>query len=91
MNNEKKTIIVDKEICSNLERLHYDVEARKAIITSCLQTEGMNFGNKFEEYQATYNKLFTEYNKAKQEMLKKYNVEGKSNWNLNFDTCELTF
>lgn len=91
MTNEKKTIIIDKETCSIIERLHYEVEARKSLITTCLQTDGMSFGSKFEEYQNTYNEVFKQYNKAKQEMLKKYNVEGKGNWNLNFDTCELTF
>lgn len=83
-------IIVDNELCTRIEMLQYEVNSRKEIITTYLQTN-TNKTDLFEAYQKEYTEYFTEYNKAKQELVKTYNVPNNSKWNLNFATRELTY
>ena len=47
--------------------------------------------NLFKAYQDEYKECFIAYNKAKQEMLDKYEVPANSTWNLDFASRELTY
>lgn len=84
-------IIIDEQICTEIERLHYEVNSRKDIITSFLQMENVSATDLFKRYQEEYNETYTAYNKAKQEMVKQYEVPSDSSWNLDFATRELTY
>lgn len=83
-------IIIDEELCTKIEMLQYEVNSRKEIITMYLNM-GTAKTDSFEEYQKEYTTCYTEYNKAKQEMLNIYKVPAKTNWNLDFATRELTY
>ena len=83
-------IIINEELCTKIELLQYEVNSRKEIITAYLNAD-IAKTVAFEEYQKEYTNCFTEYNRAKQEMLNLYNVPTKSNWSLDFATRELTY
>lgn len=84
-------IIIDEQLCEKLEMLHYEVNSRKEIITSFLNMSSNISSELFQAYQDKYKEYFTAYNKAKQEMTKKYEVPAGENWNLDFNTRELTY
>lgn len=84
-------IIIDEELCTKIEMLQYEVFSRKEIITSYLQMSDNTASELFKTYQAEYTDYFTQYNKAKQEMVKKYEVPSDKSWNLDFATRELTY
>lgn len=84
-------ILVDEELCTKIEMLQYEVNSRKEIITNFLHTNNGTSTPLFEAYQNEYKKYYTEYNKAKQELLKKYEVPSGTSWKLNFATTELTY
>ena len=84
-------IIIDEQLCTKIEMLQYEVFSRKEIITSYLNMSSNISSELFKAYQDEYKEYFTAYNKAKQEMLKKYQVLAVNNWNLDFTTRELTY
>lgn len=83
-------IIIDEQLCTKIEMLQYEVNSRKEIITAYLQMNNTT-SNLFKSYQDEYKQYFTEYNKAKQEMLEKYEVPANRSWHLDFATRELTY
>ena len=86
------TMKIDKEICNKIEALQYEVESRKDIITAVIAGTVNMKGDMFDKYHAEFQKYFTDYNKAKQEMMDKYITDPalkNKNWNLTFNTCEL--
>lgn len=84
-------IIIDEQLCTKIEMLQYEVNSRKEIITAYLQMSDNTTSNLFKAYQDEYKQYFTDYNKAKQEMVEQYKVPTGSSWNLNFATRELTY
>jgi hypothetical protein len=86
-----KIIIEDREFIKDLERLQYEVQARKNIIGYMLES---NIKNEcFEQYHAEYLDFFTKYEKKKHEVEIFYVKPAKSNaknWNLDFNSGELT-
>jgi hypothetical protein len=84
-------IIIDGQLCTKIEMLQYEVNSRKEIITAYLQMSNNTASNLFKVYQDEYRQYFTDYNKAKQEMVDKYEVPVGRSWNLDFATRELTY
>jgi hypothetical protein len=84
-------IIVNEELCTRIEMLQYEVNSRKDIITSYLKNNENGLNPLFTEYQDKYKEYFMAYNKAKQELIKTYNIPKGSIWNLDFATKELTY
>lgn len=71
--------------------LQYEVYSRKEIITAYLQMSENTASNLFKAYQDEYKQYFTDYNKAKQEIIERYNIPKDVSWNLDFATRELTY
>jgi hypothetical protein len=84
-------IIIDENICSKIEVLHYEVESRKEIITALLKVGTIAESELFKNYNNEYKKYFIEYNKAKQEMLEEYKIPNNCVWKLDFSTKELFY
>ena len=84
------TIIIDENLSNTIEELHYEVMSRKEILTTLLQTNGGVVNELFNKYQDDYKKYFTEYNRAKQEMQKIYEIPTNASWNLDFSSHTLT-
>lgn len=84
-------IVIDEELCTRIETLQYEVFSRKEIITAYLHMDENESSALFKNYQDEYREYFTAYNKAKQEMLEKYEVPAGSTWRLDFSTRELTY
>jgi hypothetical protein len=83
-------IIVDEVLTNKIEALQYEVESRKDIIVQVLAGVIAIKGDQFKNYQEEYKQFYIDYNKAKQEMLDKYNIPNNATWNLSFATRELT-
>lgn len=86
-------IKIDEATVKEIERLQYEVEARKDVISQALNGN-INMRNEmFKTYHEDYQEMFKAYNKAKQEMTDKYlkgtEYQGKY-WNLDFLSGELT-
>lgn len=86
----KKTIIIDSALCAKIEALQYEVECRKDVIVQVLAGTISIKGDQFKVYQDEYKQYFIDYNKAKQEMLDKYEVSDDVIWSLDFQSMELT-
>lgn len=85
------TIVIDKDMCDKIATLHYEVESRKAIITTFLANSEMKINDTFNKYQKEYQELYVAYNQAKEQMTSTYNLPTNATWNLDFATCELTY
>ena len=83
-------INVEKSMVEKIEALQYEVESRKDVISQILASGFKISGDTFEKYQTDYRNFFIQFNKAKQEMLKVYNVPGTAKWNLDFASGILT-
>ena len=86
----RQIIIIDEELCTEIEVLQYEVEARKEIIAKILSSDIAEESPMFEKYQKEYAKYFKAYNDTKRKMLNKYSVANNTPWSLNFQTRELT-
>lgn len=84
-------ITIDEKICTNIELLQYEVNARKEIISAYLHMNNGEPSELFKTYQNEYFECFKKYNLAKQEVTEKYNVPKGVSWNLDFASRELTF
>jgi hypothetical protein len=84
-------ILIDEETCNRIQTLQLEVESRKEIISQVLSNMVRINGSLFKSYQDEYHQIFVQYNLAKDEMLKKYDIPDKANWKLDFNTRELTY
>ena len=86
-----KIIIEDKQFIKELERLQYEVQARKNIVIYMLESNIQS--ENFQHYHDKYIEAFTAYEKKKAEVeplfVKPANPKAKR-WNLDFTTGELT-
>lgn len=85
-----KFVIEDREFINELERLQYEVEAKKSIIAYALS---MNINSeRFIEYQNDYVNTFKEYQDKKNEVEMRFVravVQNPNKWNLDFKTGEI--
>lgn len=76
-----------------LEKVHYELNARKGLLSYIMTTmpEDNAF---FQKYHDEYLSLYKYYEQLKSKISQKYVIPISSsnfvNWDLNFDTCELT-
>lgn len=85
-------IKVDYEDSLKLEKLQYEVNARKSLLAYLIQLD-IQKNDKFEKYHKEYLDFFTQYEKAKKYITDKYIPKDKINnseWELNFETQILT-
>lgn len=86
-----KVIIEDRQFIDDLERLQYEVFARKNIISYLLESNKVS--ECFEQYHKEYLEFFKLYEKKKQEVEKLYVkpvCPMAESWNLDFMSGELT-
>lgn len=86
-------IKVDYEDNLKLERLQYEVNARQSLLAYLIQLD-IQKNDKFEKYHKEYLNFFTEYEKAKEQLIKKYIINNQNekikNWSLDFESQILT-
>lgn len=80
--------IVPEELCSYIEALQYEVNARKDLCAFMIDHSMMD-SPQFERYHKEYIECNIKYNAAKDQLTKMFNVKGP--WNLEFETRELTY
>lgn len=86
------TITPDSEACAMLERLSYEIEARKSVIAEML-AQNMDIGTEaFVKYQSELVKLKAQFETAKKEFQAAYvdTIPGAQRWNLEYASCTLT-
>lgn len=93
-----KTMYVDipEEVINKIERLYYDYENYKDVISSCLDLHKLDADTSFinsaifKEYQHQASIAFASYNMSKQSLDKYMPQDNKKyTWNLNFNTSQL--
>ena len=85
-----KIIIEDRVFIEDLERLQYEVQARKNIIGYMISSNVCN--DCFNQYHAEYLDLFKRYEQKKEEVDMLYVRPAKANaksWSLDFKSGEL--
>ena len=80
--------IVPEELNNYIEALQYEVNARKDLCAYMID-HGMEGTDQFNKYHKEYIECFVNYNTAKDELTKMFNISGA--WNLDFETRELTY
>lgn len=86
---ETKTIIIDDSYVQKIERLQYEVESRKDVISQVLAGSITVVGELFDRYQKEYMDFYIQYQRAKNEMLRAYSINTSNPWKLDFSTHEL--
>lgn len=91
----KKVITISEADRDEVQRFAIETESRQNLISFML-SNGMDTNTEqFRRYQAEYSDFFYRYDKAKNDITEKYvrpvvdNLDNV-NWNLDFDSCELT-
>lgn len=92
----EKKIIISIEDRDYIQRLDIEMSARQNIISFML-SNGMNTDTEqFKNYQNEYNYYFTEFDKAKTNIIEKKYIANEFknytnlNWNLDYSNRELT-
>lgn len=86
------TKILDAEVVANVERISYELEARKNIITEMLAMNMDISTDAFARYQAELVRYKVMFEEAKREIEKQYvaDVPGGVKWSLDYATRVLT-
>lgn len=86
------TKILDAEVVANVERISYELEARKNIITEMLAMNMDISTDAFARYQAELVRYKVMFEEAKREIEKQYvaDIPGRQSWTLDYDTRTLT-
>lgn len=89
---EVKRISVDVEVVNMLQKVHYEIIARKELIATMVKA-GTNDCKGFKEYEQAYAELLGEYEKMKRSVTESYIPEEYASehyfWNMDFDNYEL--
>ena len=91
--NTKIVKIENKEFVNLIEALHYEVNSRKDLIAYMLNSNMRTDTEAYEKYNREYREFYIQYNEAKnklEEMYVRAAVENPMNWNLDFETGEVT-
>lgn len=91
--NTKVIKIENEEFVNLIEALHYEVNSRRDLIAYMLNNNMRADTEAYERYNREYREFYVQYNEAKnklEEMYVRTAVENPMNWNLNFETGEVT-
>ncbi len=83
-----KKIIIKKELCHLIEQLHYETNALNDLLSFMVKDNVDVDSDNFLKIQKKYMEKYTEYQLAKSNLIKIYNI-GNEKWYLNFDNAEL--
>lgn len=85
-------IKITAEESTALEKLHYEINARKSLLAYIMTTMPKD-NSYFTQYHEEYLELYKQYEKLKSSISQKYVIpvfmDKAISWELNFDTCEL--
>lgn len=82
--------IIPEDLNNYIEALQYEVNARKDLCAFMID-RGMGESEQFKKYHKEYIECSVQYNAAKQSLMEMYNLKQGTNWNLKFETRELTY
>lgn len=91
--NTKVIKIENEEFVNLIEALHYEVNSRKDLIAFMLNSNMRTDTEAYEKYNREYREFYIQYNEAKsklEEMYVRTAVENPMNWNLDFNSGEVT-
>lgn len=90
----QKQVKVTPEESLELEKLHYEINARQGLLSYMMTMMQKDNNDAFQKYHNEYIDLSKQYEKLKLAISQKYVMpiypDKKVTWNLDFDTCELT-
>lgn len=90
--NTKNVIIVTEEDRNIVQSADIACSAHRDIITFILSNNIDIPAERFQAYQAEYEKKFSAFEQAKEDLQQKYLAGIPAiNWNLEYATCELTY
>lgn len=86
------TKTLNAETVANVERISYELEARKAVITEMLALNMDITTDAFAKYQAELVRYKAMFEEAKREIAQQYvdDVPGAQRWELDYKSCVLT-
>lgn len=89
---ENITIKIEEEVCSYLQRLEYEITARRSVISFMIHKEMDIKSETFEAYHKELIELLAEFELVKSEAIQKYiPKDGKfERWSLDYATNILT-
>lgn len=93
----ERTVKITEEDRNNIERLHYQVEARANLIERLLGgiTKAENSDKVLSKYLEEYDAYYTKYIKFKEYLETKYKPEDvkdtAKSWEIIFESCEMIF
>ena len=88
----KNVIIITAEERDAIQRADVACSAHRDIITFILSNNIDIPAERFQAYQAEYEKKFSAFEQAKEDLQQKYLAGIPAiNWNLEYATCELTY
>ena len=85
--------IEDQEFVNLIEALHYEVNSRRDLLSYMLNSDMRTDTAAYEKYNREYMEFFVKYTQAKNKLEEIYvrtAVEKPLNWNLDFETGEVT-
>lgn len=89
-----KTIVktLDAEVVASVERISFELEARRSIIMEMLAQNMDTSTEAFNKYQAETVRYTAMFEEAKREIAKQYVdvVQGSQKWTLDYASCTLT-
>lgn len=89
-----KTIVkkLSPEVVADIERISYELEARKTIITEMISMDMDITTDAFAKYQGELVAYKVMFEEAKKEIERQYvaDIPGSQKWQLDYSTCELT-
>lgn len=93
-----QTIKLPEDVVSELERLQYEEDARRSLLEYLLSKNYDLNASPFKDYHDQYIATHVAYEKIKHNITQTYvvpNINEKdlasTVWNVDFETCELTF
>lgn len=91
--NTKIVKVENQELINLIESLHYEVNSRKDLIAFMLNSNMRTDTTAYERYNKEYMEFYIQYNEAKNKLEQMYvrtAVENPKDWNLDFETGEIT-
>lgn len=91
---EEKNVKIDKGLCDEIEKLHYEYKALEQVVTAYFDQHMLDPDDSavsspiFLNFQSQLMVKYAEYERKKAEMVEQYGL-GNRNWNLNFQKCEV--
>lgn len=90
---QKIVKVENQDFINFIESLHYEVNARKELISFIVSKDMGIDTDTFKKYNKEYMEFYVQYNEAKnklEEMYVRTAVENPKDWNLDFESGEIT-